>query len=150
MAEHTNVHTVAALTFARLQRRASFRAAYPWIKHAFVCVESDLIEEVRERIMNGLPEGVLGTVAVYFPEQQQFIFTTTSSSLTGAESVPTPSGYETILHSDDLPHDQMTVGQVLSAVKLLAQNWKTMPVDQRPSHVGVESTAEIERDLALT
>jgi hypothetical protein len=42
-------HTLATFAFAQLQRDPSFRRRFPSLRNVYVCIESDLIEDVRRR-----------------------------------------------------------------------------------------------------
>jgi len=149
MADQMNPHTIAALAFARLRTRASFQRLYPWVRNTVVCVETDLVSEVRERMMHLLPEGGQASVACYFPSRQMFVFTPVGVA-TGPELSDELPGLRTLFRSDDVPHDEMTMGQAFATADLLSGRSKLLPPAKRPDWIGVESTAEIEKELALT
>ncbi len=65
-------HTLATFAFAQLQRDRSFRRKFPNLRDVFVCVESDLMEDVRRRATEHFPDG--GEIACYFPDRQRIMF----------------------------------------------------------------------------
>jgi hypothetical protein len=71
MAE-TDPHTVATLAFARLQRDPGFRRRFPRLKNVYVCVESDLLDDVRRQATEHFPDG--GEFACYFPQEKKLVF----------------------------------------------------------------------------
>jgi len=149
MADKMNPHTVAALAFARLRTKPSFRRLYPWLRNTVVCVETDLASEVQERMLHLLPEGGEGSVACYFPSRQMFIFMPVGVA-TGAQPPEEVPGFKTLFTSDDVPHDQMTMGQAFGTADLLSDRLKSLPTTRRPDRIGIESTTEIEKELART
>lgn len=141
MAEQLDPHTVAALAFARLRTNPTFQRLYPWLRHTVVCVDTDLVSEVHERMLHLVTEGGEGSVACYFPQQQMFVFTPVGVA-TGAEPPDEPPGFRTLFTSDDVPHDSMTMGQAFETADMLSG---------RSSHlVGRESTTKIEAELAVS
>ena len=70
-------HTLATFAFAQLQRDPSFRRRFPTLRNVYVCIESDLIEDVRRQAQEHFPNG--GEIACYFPRDHRFC-----SSATGA------------------------------------------------------------------
>lgn len=149
MADQMNPHTIAALAFARLRTRPSFERHYPWLRNTVVCVETDLVSEVQERMLHLLPGGGEGSVACYFPSRQMFVFRPVGVA-TGAEPPDEPPGLRTLFTSDDVPHDQLTMGQAFATADLLSDRLKNLPTTKRPDRIGIESTTEIEKELALT
>ena len=141
MAEQMNPHTVAALAFTRLRTNPTFQRTYPWLRNTVVCIDTDLVSEVQERMLHLVPEGGAGSVACYFPQRQLFVFTPVGVA-TGPEPPDEQPGFRTLFTSDDVPHDKMTMGQAFETADMLAG---------RTSHlVGRESTTKIEAELALS
>ena len=65
-------HTLATFAFAQLQRDPSFRRRFPKLRNVYVCVESDLMEDVRREATEHFPDG--GEIACYFPKRQRIMF----------------------------------------------------------------------------
>ena len=68
----TGPHTLAAFAFARLQRDPTFRHRFPGLRNVYVCVESDLLEDVRRQATEHFPDG--GELACYFPREHRLVF----------------------------------------------------------------------------
>ncbi|BBZ25231.1 hypothetical protein [Mycolicibacter hiberniae] len=68
----TDPHTVATFAFARLQRDPAFRRRLPGLRNVYVCVESDLLEDVRRQATEHFPDG--GEFACYFPRDKKLVF----------------------------------------------------------------------------
>jgi len=149
MAKQMNPHTIAALAFARLRTRASFQRIYPWLRNTVVCVETDLVAEVQERMLHLLPEGGDGSIACYFPSRQMFLFMPVGVA-TGPEPPHELSGLRTLFTSDDVPHDELTMGQAFATADLLSGRTDSLPPAKSPVPIVMESTVEIEKELALT
>ena len=49
-------HTLATFAFAQLQRDPSFRRRFPSLRNVYVCIESDLIEDVRRQAQEHFPK----------------------------------------------------------------------------------------------
>jgi hypothetical protein len=145
MAEGMDPHTKAALTFAELRRKRWFPKNHPWVRNTVVCVESDLVNDVQERFFQLLPNGGHASVACYFPERKQFVFVPVNVTLDALLETP---GLKELFTSDDIPHEHFTMGQAIATADMLRQDWSSLPPEERP--VGYESTAEIEKNLALT
>jgi hypothetical protein len=65
-------HTQATFAFAQLQRDPSFRARFPKLRNVYVCVESDLAEDVTRQAKEHFPDG--GQIACYYPKDQRIMF----------------------------------------------------------------------------
>lgn len=65
-------HTVATFAFARLQRDPAFRRRFTGLRNVYVCVESDLLEDVRRQATEHFPDG--GEFACYFPSEKKLVF----------------------------------------------------------------------------
>jgi hypothetical protein len=65
-------HTIATFAFARLQRDPVFRHRFPGLRNVYVCVESDLLDDVRRQATEHFPDG--GEFACYFPREKKLVF----------------------------------------------------------------------------
>ncbi|MGJ6126680.1 hypothetical protein QN239_29290 [Mycolicibacterium sp. Y3] len=65
-------HTVATIAYAHLQRDPAFRRAFPNLRNVFVCVESDLLDDVQRLATQYFPDG--GEIACYFPDRKRIKF----------------------------------------------------------------------------
>ncbi len=65
-------HTLATFAFAQLQRDPLFRQRFPKLRNVYVCVESDLMEDVRREAIEHFPDG--GEIACYYPRHQRLMF----------------------------------------------------------------------------
>lgn len=68
----TDPHTIATLAFAQLQRDPAFRRRFSALRNVYVCVESDLLDDVRRQATEHFPEG--GEFACYFPLEKKLVF----------------------------------------------------------------------------
>jgi len=78
-----------------------------------------------------------------------FVFTTVGVT-TGPEPADELPGFRKLFTSDDVPHDRMTMGQAFATADMLSGRSNNLPPAKRPARIGMESTAEIEKELALT
>ncbi len=102
-------HTHASLAYALLLRDRNFRRRHPQLRNVFVCVDSDLLRDVRREATEHFPEG--GEIACYFPERKQIWFVRHA----GRGKFPHVS------EVDDIPDDeqsssQQTIGMVVDAL----------------------------------
>jgi hypothetical protein len=149
MADQVDPHIIAALTFAELRRKTRLREIYPWLRNTVVCVESDLASDVQDRMFHLVPGGGEASIACYFPKLQMFVFMPVSVTVKPGPLPETPE-WRTLFTSDDIPHDKFTMGQAFATADMFRENWRSLPPAERPEHIGVESTAEIEKRLTFT
>ena len=122
-------HTLATFAFAQLQRDPSFRRRYP-IRNVYVCIESDLLEDVRRQARHHFPDG--GEIACYYPRDQRIMFVRHG----GHGQLPGGDG-ETLKAHDK--RGEMTIGMIVDMI-YRNQDW----MDQR---IGGVSTSEVEKLL---
>lgn len=96
-------HTLATFAFAQLQRDPSFRQRFPKLRNVFVCVESDLMEDVRREATHHFPDG--GEIACYFPHRQRLMFVRHAGRSTF------PNAGEVLPASDE--DGAMTIGMIV-------------------------------------
>lgn len=100
-------HTAATFAFAQLQRDPRFRGKYK-LRNVYVCVESDLMDDVRRQAQEHFPDG--GEIACYYPDEQRFMFVRHG----GHSRLPNAEAAETITASDK--QGAMTVGMIVDTI----------------------------------
>lgn len=126
-------HTAATFAFAQLQRDASFRRRFSVLRDVYVCVESDLMEDVRRQAQENFPDG--GWIACYYPIGQRFMFVRH-----GGRGQLAPVD-ENNIRADD-KRGEMTIGMIVDMITK-ASDWMDVGL-------GEVSTAEVERQLSLS
>lgn len=124
-------HTHASLAYALLLRDPAFRRRHPQLRDVFVCIESDLMEDVRREATEHFPDG--GEIACYFPERKQIWF------IRHAGRGKIPNAGE-VIDVNDEPNSRATIGMVVDALT------------QDPSQMDLltkESTLEAEERSSL-
>ena len=85
-----DAHTVATFSYAQLRL---FDPKFPKIPNVYVCVETDLLVDVRREASEHFPDG--GEIACYFPGEQRLKFVRhagRSSFQNAGEVLPTEDG----------------------------------------------------------
>jgi hypothetical protein len=137
-------HTIATFAFAQMRRDPEFGPRFPWIRNTIVCVESDLADDVlMGQMLNHFPEG--GTVACYYPSDHRMMFIWVDKPETAKEHDPKTAHPRTI-QARDVNRD-LTIGMLVDTMyRDRGGNWSHLPV----FGIGQASTAEVEKQLALT
>lgn len=139
-------HTVATFAFAMLARDPELRRRRWWLPNTLVCVESDLIADVLYgSAEHYFPEGDT-TLAVYYPDQQQFMF---------VNIVPKEMNKNTLtLEESRRQAGKLTMHRIIERVYAGKVDRGDLPFVELPrpdgSLVHTVSTAEIERRLVLS
>lgn len=107
VAPQPETSTAATFAFAQLQSDPAFRAKYA-IRNVFVCVESDLMEDIRRQAAELFPDG--GEIACFYPGERRFMFV----SHGGHGQLPNADTAETITASDK--QGSMTIGMPVDII----------------------------------
>lgn len=111
MAANSNPHAVAAFSYAMLQRDPEFRAAYPWVRNAVVCVDSDDPDEVisdRVATYTGDPTAI----ACYFPSERRMRF----MKVTGGRKASAKERQAALAQGYFTARDRVNIGELVRAV----------------------------------
>lgn len=127
-------HSAATFAFAQLQREPSFRRRFSSLRNVYVCVESDLMDEVRRQATTHFPKG--GSIACYYPSEQRFMFVRH-----GGLGELGPSEDEDTIKANDTA-GRMTIGMVVDMITK-ASDWMDVGL-------GEVSTVEVEKHMSLS
>jgi hypothetical protein len=124
-------HTHASFAYALLLRDSAFRRRHPQLRNVFVCVESDLLVDVRREATEHFPKG--GEIACYFPERKQIWF------VRHAGRGKFPNAGE-VIDVNEEPRSPVTIGMVVDA---LTQDPNRMDLLTEVSTLEVEKRATL-------